>query len=110
MATTYTVQNPSHAGGQVVYVSPVANGDVVPCGQGFGLLVVNPTANGTITVSMPGSAILSDGLTVSPRVVTIPQAQTWLIPLPPTTHGSTVTLTWTGTLTTVQAACIDVTT
>ena len=110
MATVYTLQNPSHAGGQLTPVTPPANGDTVPCGNGIGLLVTNPTANGTITVAMTASALSLDGLTAPTRTVTIPQATTWLIPLPSNVYGSIVTLTWTGTLTTVAAYCIDITT
>jgi hypothetical protein len=101
---TYTIQSPPHAGAAITYVSPPASGDIAPCGSGLGLIVVNPTANGTVTVSLPGTP--DDGLTVGPRVVSIPQATTWLIPLPSWVYGSTVTLTYTGTLTTVQVAVI----
>ena len=100
---TYTVQNPAHTGAQLVPVVP-ANGDIVPCGPGIGLLVVNPAANGNVTVSLP--MISFDGVTVGPRVVTVPQATTWLIPLPSTVYGSTATLTYTGTLGTVQVSAI----
>ena len=50
---TYALQNPSHSGGQITFTSPPANNDVAPCGSGIALLVVNPTANGTVTVSLP---------------------------------------------------------
>ena len=42
-------------------------------------MVVNPAANGTVTVSLP--ALSDDGMTVGPRVVSVPQATTWFIPL-----------------------------
>jgi hypothetical protein len=99
---TYTVQNPAHAGAQVTFVSPPASNDIAPCGSGLALMVVNPTANGTVTVSLP--ALADDGMTVGPRVVSIPQATTWFIPLLSSVYGSTVTLTYTGTLATVQVA------
>ena len=101
---TYTLQNPPHAGAQVTFVSPPASGDIAPCGSAMALMVVNPTANGTVTVSLP--ALTDDGLTVGPRVVSIPQATTWFIPLVSSVYGSTVTLTYTGTLATVQVAVI----
>jgi hypothetical protein len=101
---TYALQNPPHAGAQITFTSPPANNDIAPCGSGMSLLVVNPTANGTVTVSLP--CLTDDGLTVGPRVVTIPQATSWLIPLISSVYGSTVTLTYTGTLTTVQVAVI----
>jgi len=101
---TYTVQNPPHTGAQVSYSVVPANGDITPCGPGLGLLIVNPAANGTVTVSLP--MLPFDGVAVGPRVVTMLQATTWLIPLPSTVYGSTATLTYTGTLATVQVAVI----
>lgn len=102
---TYTLQNPSHSGAQITFQSPApASGDIAPCGSAIALLVVNPAANGTVTVSLP--CLPDDGLTVGPRVVTIPQATSWLIPLVSSVYGSTVTLTYTGTLATVQVAVI----
>jgi len=100
---TYTIQSPAHAGAQLVPVVPVS-GDIAPCGSGIGLLIVNPAANGTVTVSLP--MLPSDGVTVGPRVVTVPQATQWLIPLPSSVYGNTVTLTYTGTLATVGASVI----
>jgi hypothetical protein len=101
---TYVLNNPSHSGAAITFVSPPASGDIAPTGSGVALMVVNPTANGTVTVSIP--ALTDDGMTVGPRVVSIPQATTWLIPLPPSVYGSSVTLTYTGTLTTVQVAIV----
>jgi len=101
---TYTVQNPPHAGAQVTFTSPPASNDVAPCGSGIALMVVNPTANGTVTVSLP--ALADDGMVVGPRVVSIPQATTWFIPLISSVYGSSVVLTYTGTLTTVQVAVV----
>ena len=101
---TYTVQNPPHTGAQVSYSVVPANGDIAPCGPGLGLLIVNPAANGNVTVSLP--MLPFDGVTVGPRVVTVPQATTWLIPLPSSVYGSTATLTYTGTLGTVQVSAI----
>lgn len=101
---TYATQNPSHSGGQVAFVSPPASNDIAPCGSGLALMVVNPAANGTVTVSLP--CLPDDGLTVGPRVVTVPQATTWFIPLPASVYGSTAVLTYTGTLATVQVAVI----
>jgi hypothetical protein len=48
----------------------------------------------------------SDGVTVGPRVITVTQATSWLVPLPSTVYGSTVTLTYTGTLGTVGVSVI----
>ena len=56
----YPAQNPTHAGLQIAFTSPPANGDIASTVADF-LLVVNPTANGTITVSLPLPA--SDGVT-----------------------------------------------
>jgi hypothetical protein len=102
---TYTIQSPAHVGAQLVPVSPPANGDIAPCGSGVALLVVNPAANGTVTVSLP--MLPSDGVTVGPRVVSLPQGTSWLIPLPSSVYGSTVVLTYTGTLTTVLVSVIS---
>jgi hypothetical protein len=101
---TYALQNPSHSGAQITFTSPPANNDIAPCGSGISLLVVNPAANGTVTVSLP--CLPDDGLTVGPRVVSVPQGTSWLIPLVSSVYGSTVTLTYTGTLATVQVAVI----
>jgi hypothetical protein len=49
-----------------------------------------------------------DGVTVGPRVVSLPQGTSWLIPLAPSVYGATVTLTYTGTLTTVLVSVISV--
>jgi hypothetical protein len=103
---TYTVQSPPHAGAQLVPVSPPASGDIAPCASGTGLLVVNPAANGTVTVSLP--MLPFDGVTVGPRVVSLPQGTSWMIPLAPSVYGATVTLTYTGTLTTVLVSVISV--
>jgi hypothetical protein len=103
--STYPVQVPPHAGSQITFVSPPANGDVVPCGTTIALMVVNPAANGDVTVSLPSPMV--DQRVVAPRVVTVPQATSWLIPLPSSVYGSTVTLTYTGTLTTVQVAAVS---
>lgn len=100
---TYAIQSPPHAGAQLVPAVP-ASGDIAPCGSGLGLLVVNPAANGTVTVSLPMLAF--DGVTVGPRVVTVPQATSWLIPLPSSVYGSQVVLTYTGTLATVGVSVI----
>ena len=102
---TYSIQNPSHTGLQLAPVVP-ANNDVAPCGSGLGLLVTNPAANGTVTVSLP--MLPSDGVTVGPRVVSVPQATSWLIPLPSSVYGASAVLTYTGTLATVGVSVITV--
>jgi hypothetical protein len=101
---TYALQNPPHAGAAITFTSPPANGDIAPCGSGIALLVVNPTANGTVTVSLP--ALPDDGMTVGPRVVSCASPSSTLIPLISSVYGATVALTYTGTLTTVQVAAI----
>ena len=101
---TYALNNPSHSGAAITYTSPPASNDITPCGSGIALILVNPGANGNVTVSLP--CITTDGLTVGPRVVTVPQATTWLIPLPASVYGNTATITYTGTLTSVQVAAI----
>ena len=55
-------------------------------------------------MSLPATP--DDALVVGPRVVSIPQATTWLIPLSSNVYGNTVALTYTGVLTTVQVAVI----
>jgi hypothetical protein len=101
---TYAIQSPPHAGAAIAFTSPPANGDICPCGSGLGLLIVNPTANTTVTVSIP--ALPDDNLAVGPRVVSCATPSTTLIPLPASVYGSSVPLTYTGTLTTVQVAVI----
>lgn len=108
---TYTLQSPPHAGAAITFVTSPATGDVAPCGTGqvnasapgSALLVVGPSSS-SMTVSLPG--LTDDGLAVGPRVVTVPSGQTWLIPLPSSVYGSTVTITYGGTLTAAQVACI----
>jgi hypothetical protein len=106
--TTYALQAPPHAGAQLTFNTP-ASGDLAQPGVGYALMVVNPTGNGAVTVSLPMP--LSDGVTVGPRVVSCPAGSTapTLIPLPPSVYGNTpVTLTYTGTLATVLVALIDI--
>jgi hypothetical protein len=105
---TYAVQTPPHAGAAITFTSPPASGDVAPCGVGYALLIIAPAANGTVTVALTTPS--EDGLTVQSRTVTMPQATpgpAWLIPLPPSVYGGSTVLTYTGTLTTVQAAVIS---
>ena len=75
----------------------------------IGLLVLNPTGNGSVTVSLPMPT--SDGVTVGPRTVACAAASATptLIPLPATVYGSaSIAITYTGTLTTVQVALITI--
>jgi hypothetical protein len=105
---TYGLQSPPHAGAQLTFVVP-ASGDQVTPGQGVGIMIINPTGNGSITVSLPMPA--SDGVTVGPRVVTVPAASAapFIIPVPSSVYGAApIALTYTGTLTTVQAALITI--
>lgn len=108
MATTYALQSPAHAGAQLTFVVP-ATGDLATPGQGTGILVINPTGNGAVTVSLPMPA--SDGVTVGPRSVSCAanSANPTLIPLPQSVYGTAaISLTYSGTLTTVQVALITI--
>ena len=105
---TYSLQSPPHAGAQLTFVVP-ASGDQVLPGQGTGLVVINPTGNGSVTVSLPMPA--SDGVTVGPRIVSCAasSANPTVIPLPSTVYGiAAIALTYTGTLATVQVALITI--
>lgn len=102
---TYVTQIPNHNGAQLTFVQPPASGDIAPCASQASLMVVNPGANGTVTVALTPASV--DGLTVATRTVSIAQGTTELIPLPPAVYGPTVTLTYTGTLTTVNVAVIS---
>ena len=105
---TYTLQSPPHAGAQLTFVTP-ASGDLVTPGTGVGIMIINPTGNGSVTVSLPMPA--SDGVTVGPRVVTCTAASAnpTIIPIPSTVYGTVpIALTYTGTLTTVQAALVTI--
>ena len=106
MTTTYPLQAPAHAGAQLTFSTP-ASGDLATPGVGYALMVVNPTGNGAVTVSLPMPA--SDGVTVGPRVISCPANSNnpTLIPLPPSVYGNTpIPLTYTGTLATVQVALV----
>jgi hypothetical protein len=106
--TTYALQAPGHAGAQLTFNTP-ASGDLATPGVGTALMVVNPAGNGNVTVSLPMPA--SDGVTVGPRVVTCPAGSTapTLIPLPPSVYGTAaISLTYSGTLATVQVALITI--
>ena len=104
--TAYALQSPPHAGAQVTWTNPPANGDTVVPGTKTGLLIYNG-GGGTVTVSIPLPT--SDGQTVTARLVTLLTLQTWLIPLPSSVYGtSAVTLTYTGTLTLVYAANVSI--
>jgi hypothetical protein len=105
---TYSLQSPPHAGAQLTFVVP-ASGDLVTPGQGIGLMVINPTGNGSVSVSLPMPT--SDGVTVGPRSVTCAASSVnpTIIPLPSAVYGtSPISLTYTGTLTTVQVALITI--
>lgn len=106
--TTYALQSPGHPGAELTFNTP-ASGDLAPCGAKTALMVVNPTGNGNVTVSLPMPA--SDGVSVGPRVVTCPagsSAPTW-IPLPTSVYGEgPISLTYTGTLATVEVAVVTI--
>lgn len=104
--TTYALQAPAHAGAQLTFNVP-ASGDLATPGVGYALLVFNPTGNGAVTVSLPMPT--SDGVTVGPRVVSCPagSAAPTVIPLPPGVYGNNaISLTYTGTLASVQVALV----
>lgn len=105
---TYSLQSPPHAGAQLTFVTP-ASGDLVTPGQGIGIMIINPTGNGAVTVSLPMPA--SDGVTVGPRIVSCAAASgsPTIIPIPSSVYGTApIALTYTGTLATVQAALITI--
>lgn len=104
----YTLQNPVHAGSQVTYTTPPANGDTFTPGAGIALLITQPTAGGTsINVLIPTPAY--DGLTGPVRTVTVAQNTDSLIPVPDSVYGTApVTVTYTGTLTSVGVALIRI--
>lgn len=105
--TAYAVQSPPHAGAQLTYSTP-ANGDTMPTGAGVALLVKNPAAGTAITVAATLPSV--DGLPGPTRTVNIPVGPAdWLIPFPASVYGpGPVTLTYTGTLTSVQVAAVVV--
>lgn len=104
--SVYKLQVSPHAGLALALVTP-ASGDLAPTAAGNGLLVINPSGGTSITVSLPLPA--SDGQTVTPRVITIPAGQTWLIPLPASVYGTAnVPVTYTGTLTSVLAGLMAI--
>lgn len=106
---TYSLQSPPHAGAQLTFTTPTASSDLMLPGQGVGLLVINPTGNGSVTVSLPMPA--SDGVTVGPRSVSCPAASATptLIPLPSSVYGAVpITPTYTGTVANVSVALITI--
>jgi len=106
MATTYTVQTPPHAGATLTPVAPAASGDVLPCGSGLALLIVQTGTNApTISLPLPPS----DGQPVTARTYAVPSGagNSVLIPLPSSVYGPTVSPTWTGTLTGINTYVIS---
>jgi hypothetical protein len=121
MGTAYTVQNPPHAGATLTVTAPAASGNTAPCGNGVGLLVINPSGGTsiTVTINVP-AAITHDGLGIGNatpgsggRAVTIASPGYALIPLVAGTYRDPdtglATFAVSGTLTNVLAAAISIT-
>lgn len=116
--TAYTVQNPPHAGAALTTAAPVATGNTTPCGNGVGLLVINPSGGTSITVSahVP-AAITHDGLPIAgsgsngSRTLTVPSPGYGLLPLVAATlmdpATGLATFDVSGTLTNVLCAVIS---
>jgi len=104
----YALQGAPHAGAQVSYTTPPANGDTFTPLQGAGLLITQPSAGGTsITISIPTPTY--DGLTGPVRVVTVPANVDYIIPVPDSVYGTApVAVTYTGTLTSVGVALVRI--
>lgn len=70
--TAYTTQNPPHAGATLTTAAPAATNNTAPCGNGLGLLIINPTGGTSITVTMHvPAAITFDGLVIPNRTLTV---------------------------------------
>lgn len=91
---TYTVQGPSHAGGQITMSAPSGTAsDSCPTGDHFGLLV-NNVGSAAITVTIPLS-VTYDGLAIASRTVSVPGTAAaasalggWeMIPMPSSVYG-----------------------
>ncbi|HMH92278.1 MAG TPA: hypothetical protein VK586_14480 [Streptosporangiaceae bacterium] len=64
--TAYTVQNPPHAGATLTAAAPAVSGNTAPCGNGVGLLIINPTGGTSITVNVAiPAAYTFDGLPIA---------------------------------------------
>jgi hypothetical protein len=109
--TTYNVQGPGHAGGQITLAAPGgATGDLCPTGQGVGLLVMNG-GTAAITVTIPISSEFDSTLSITSRTVSVPNgASPTLIPMPPGVYGNTPTAVNYSSVTSVTVAAIRVNT
>jgi len=114
----YTIQNPSHAGATLTTAAPAASGNTAPCGNGVGLLLINPSGGTSITVSVAiPTASSFDGLPVAgtavngTRSLTVASPGYGVLPLvgylaDPVTAVATFAVS--GTLTNVLAAVIAI--
>lgn len=112
--TAYTVQNPPHAGATLAAVAPAATNNTAPCGNGLGLLIINPTGGTSITVTMHVPAVITfDGLAVPNRTLTVSAGvQPAILPLVSADYLDPATglclFDVSGTLTTVLCAVIAI--
>jgi hypothetical protein len=117
--TAYNVQNPAHAGLTLTTAAPVATGNTTPCGNGVGLLVINPTGGTSVTVSahVP-AAITYDGLNIGgsgsngSRTLTVASPGYGILPLVAATlmdpATGLATFDVSGTLTNVLCAVVSI--
>ena len=114
--TTYALQGPPHAGAAITTVAPgVTIGDLVPTGQGIGLMVLNNGTTASMTVVLPVTPTY-DGLAVANRVVTVPAGvgpanQTpgvAIVPVPDNVYGVGTTAVQYSTVTSIQVAAVRI--
>lgn len=115
----YTIQNPPHAGATLTTAAPAASGNTAPCGNGVGLLVINPSGGTSITVNAAiPTANTYDGLPIAgsgsngSRSLTVASPGYGVLPLVASTLADPVTglatFAVTGTLTNVLCAVIAI--
>jgi hypothetical protein len=114
----YTVQTPPHAGATLTTTAPAASGNTTPCGNGVGLLLINPSGGTSITASVAIPAVIThDGLPIAgsgsngSRSITVASPGYGILPLPAATlmdpATGLATFAVSGTLTNVLAAVIS---
>ena len=112
--TAYVIQNPPHAGAVLTAVAPAATNNTAPCGNGLGLLIINPTGGTSITVTMHVPAIINfDGLVIPNRTLVVAAGvQPAILPLVAADYLDPATglclFDVSGTLTTVLCAAIAI--
>lgn len=113
---TYALQGPAHTGAAISQQVPGGTvGDLMPTGQGIGLLVSNMSTTASMTVVLPVTPTY-DGLAVANRVVTVPAATgpaglapgLALIPVPDSVYGVGTTAVQYSTVTSVTVAAIRI--